>query len=68
MSVDTSRLERQVEELWDRQTATEAKVMVIETHLLNINKTLTSINSHVSKFVWAVMAILLSGLLGLLIR
>lgn len=62
------RLDRQVEELWRRQGTVEGKVAVIETHLINMDKSITNINANVNKFVWAVFGILLVGVMNLLLK
>lgn len=62
------KLDRQVEELWRRQSTVEGKVAVIETHLINMEKAITSINSNVNKFVWAVFGMLIIGVMNLILR
>ena len=62
------RLDRQVEEMWRRQSIMEGKVAVIETHLINMDKSITNINSNVNKFVWAIFGMLIVGVMNLILR
>lgn len=62
------KLDRQVEELWRRQGTVEGKVAVIEAHLINMDKSITNINSNVNKFVWAIFGMLIVGVMNLILK
>ena len=67
MTVDYGKLEKEVDELWERSRAVDVELAELKTSLGSMDKQLNSINSSLGKIMWIIIAAVAASLLRMVI-
>lgn len=67
MTVDYGKLEKEVDELWERSRTVDVELAELKTSLGSMDKQLNSINSSLGKIMWIIIAAVAASLLRMVI-